>query len=523
MHRRGKIILTSALAALAGMAMLFASIAWVLWRESVASEEVYGRNLAASLGASTERIFLDARDMLMALDKVQAVPCSGEHLRLMQEAAIARPYIRAIGYWRATERLCGVGVLPSEGLKPAHADRIYDSGLIAWWPSPQTAIGGVQLFLMRFGDHDVVIDPRLLLDLGSTQNRQAVLWVENLRMSATPWDVALPTPDSLPMGVTLDRKDGTVVSRYSDNKILPIDVVAMEPIDNFWSRHARMLATGGIVGVLLVAAWFYVFLRFYRYRLSLAAELREALEAGQIQAHYQPVMELKSGRCVGAEALARWQREDGEWVSPALFIPVAEKEGMIQDVTLAMLKIVIRDMQAVLTGFLGISININLAPDDLKNDRVGRELMASLAAAALSPHTIKLEITERALVNSDTSRSLIREFRQRGHQVAIDDFGTGYSSLSYLQSFELDVLKIDKSFVDAIGTEAATSQVIVHVIEMAKSLGLTTVAEGVETRDQLDWLIAHDVPFGQGYLFSHALPAAAFGEFLRANRLDHAA
>jgi sensor c-di-GMP phosphodiesterase-like protein len=135
---------------------------------------------------------------------------------------------------------------------------------------------------------------------------------------------------------------------------------------------------------------------------------------------------------------------------------------------------------------------------------------------------IKLEITERALVNTETSRLLIRDFRQRGHQVAVDDFGTGYSSLSYLQSFELDVLKIDKSFVDAIGTEAATSQVIVHVIEMAKSLGLATIAEGVETRDQLDWLIAHEVAFGQGYLFSHALPAAAFAEFLRANRHDHA-
>ena len=523
MRRRGKIILTSALAALVGMAMLFASIGWVLWRESVASEEVYARDLAASLGASTERIFLDARDMLMTLDQLQVAHCSKEHVTAMQDAAIARPYVRAIGYWRATERLCGVGVLPEDGLKPAHADRIYDSGLIAWWPSPQTTIGGVQLFLMRFGDHDVVIDPRLLLDLGSMQNRQAVLWVENLRMSAFPWDVALPMPNSLAPGVTLDRKNGSVVSRFSHNDILPIDVVAMEPLDNFWSRHSRMLLTGAILGMLVVAAWFYVFLRFYRYQLSLGAELRDALAADQIQVHYQPVIELSTGRCVGAEALARWQRENGDWVSPASFIPVAEKEGFIQDITLAVMKVTVREMQSILTEFPGTSININLAPDDLKNDRVGRELSASLAASGLSPRMIKLEITERALVNSETSRLLIRDFRQRGHQVAVDDFGTGYSSLSYLQSFELDVLKIDKSFVDAIGTEAATSQVIVHVIEMAKSLGLVTVAEGVETRDQLDWLIAHGVPFGQGYFFSHAIPAAAFGEFLRTNRHDHAA
>jgi sensor c-di-GMP phosphodiesterase-like protein len=127
------------------------------------------------------------------------------------------------------------------------------------------------------------------------------------------------------------------------------------------------------------------------------------------------------------------------------------------------------------------------------------------------------------LINSDTSRALIRNFRSLGHQIAVDDFGTGYSSLSYLQSFELDVLKIDKSFVDAIGTEAATSQVIVHVIEMAKSLGLATVAEGVQTPEQVVWLTAHGVTFGQGYLFSKPLSAGDFLEFFRSNQRRRAA
>lgn len=517
MSRREKIMFGGALFGLIGVAALFLSIMWYLWKESVASEEIYAGGLAASLGQRTEHIFVDTRDMLSGFDQLKMPRCSPEHLQAMQNAAISRPYIRAIGYWQATERMCGIGFLPPDGLKPPRADRIYDTGVIAWWPKPQTEIGGIQLFLMRFGDHDVAIDPRMLLDLGPMQNRQAGLWVENLRMSAIPWDAELPAPKSLPVGVTVDRDKARVISHFSHSGVVPIDVIAIEPIDNFWGRHSQSLTIGAALGLLLVGVWVYLILRFSRYQLSMATELRQALSAGRIRVQYQPVIELASGRCVGAEALARWERESGESVSPDVFIPIAEQAGMIQDVTLSVMNTMVQDMKQMLTEFPKMSVNLNLAPDDLKNDRIGIELNKCLAAANLSPGAIKLEITERALVNSETSRALIRQFRSNGHQVAIDDFGTGYSSLSYLQSFELDVLKIDKSFVDAIGTEAATSQVIVHVIEMAKSLGLDTVAEGVETEEQAKWLIEHGVNFGQGFLFSQSLAAADFLEFFRKN------
>jgi len=521
MHRRSRIVFGSTLAALIGVALLFGSVIWFLWNESVTSEEAYAGGLAATLGERTGHIILDTRDMLAGFDRLTAERCSPEHLQTLQNAAVSRPYIRAIGYWRAADRLCGVGFVPHAGIKPTRADRIYDTGVIAWWPSAQTEVGGVQLFLMRFGDHDVAIDPRLLLDLGPMQHRQAGLWVENLRMAAIPSDAELPAPATLPIGVTVDRKHGQVISHFSRNEILPIDVVAIEPIDNFWNRHAQTLAIGAGVGLLLVAAWIYLVLRFSRHQLSLATELREALAAGRIKVHYQPVIDLASGRCVGAEALARWERENGEPVSPDIFIPVAEEVGVVQEVTIAVLRVATREMRKLLLDFPGMSVNLNLAPDDLKNDRIGTEIARCLAEAGLPPDALKLEITERALINSDISRALIREFRSRGHQVAVDDFGTGYSSLSYLQSFELDVLKIDKSFVDAIGTEAATSQVIVHVIEMAKSLGLATVAEGVQTPEQVVWLLAHGVSFGQGFIFSTPLPAGDFLEFFRANRRIH--
>jgi sensor c-di-GMP phosphodiesterase-like protein len=517
MQRRRKILFGAAIAALLGVAVVFSSLLWLLWNESVASETAVTGGLAAALGRAVDNTFEDARGMLAGLDELQVPRCSEEHLRAMQDAAISRPYVRAIGYWQAAKRVCGVGLLPSEGLRPPRADRVYPGGVVAWWPGPQTEYGGVQLFLMRLGDHDVAIDPRLLLDMGSSQNRQAVLWVDHLRMSASPWDVTLPPPESLPLGVSIDHVHGRLISRFTHNELLPIDVLASESMDTFLQRHSVGLFAAAGFGLLLAAGWIYVILRFSRHRLSLASELRQGLTTPSLAVKYQPVVELATGRCVGAEALARWERENGERVGPGIFVPVAEEAGLMQDLTCAVLRIAIRDASLMRQEFPEIGINVNLSADDLKNDRTDRELVRLLGAASLSPGAIKLEITERALINSDVSRALIREFRRRGHQVAIDDFGTGYCSLAYLQTFDLDVLKIDKLFVVAIGTEAATSQVIGHVIEMAKSLHLDTVAEGIETPEQVEWLTRQGVRLGQGFLFSRPLTLDEFLQFLRAN------
>jgi len=169
------------------------------------------------------------------------------------------------------------------------------------------------------------------------------------------------------------------------------------------------------------------------------------------------------------------------------------------------------------------TVSLDLAGDSLHRrgyrDPHGRPvapLKENVAAGS-----IKLEITERALVNSDTGRRVICTLREQGHEVAIDDFGTGYSSLSYLESFELDTLKIDKSFVDTIGTEAVTSHVIHHVIELAKSLDLSIVAEGIETEEQAKWLKSRGVRYGQGYLYSEPLSALEFEEFFGERRDAH--
>lgn len=505
MLRRERKLIGITLAAVAGVVLLLGALLWVLWSDSIETETAVAGRFASALGERTEAILLDTRDLLAEFDRLPDTRCSSGHLQAMQDAAISRPWLRAIGHWRGVERLCSVGFLQSRELKPTRADRIYESGVVAWWPSEQTEVGGVRLFLMRFGDHDAAIDPRMLIEIGPLQQRQVGLWVENLPLATQPVDADLPNPRTLATGVSIDAEAGRIVSHFSHRALLPVDVVAIEPFASFWQRNMRTLVISGVIAVLLSAAWIDLMRRYSRQRLSLDAELHESVARGQIGVQYQPVVSLCTGKCIGAEALARWTRDNGEAVSPETFIPIAERTGLVSQITLAVLSTVIHDLSKLRRLQPSLHINLNLSAHDLKDERFAAALGERLQRADVPPGAITLEITERALVDSDIARGMVHRFRQNGHRVAVDDFGTGYSSLSYLETFELDVLKIDRSFVEAIEKGSASSSVIEHVIGMARSLGLETVAEGVQTEAQRQWLLAHGVNAAQGFLFSPPL------------------
>ena len=516
-RKTNKLLIGFLAGAFIGVLALFVFFTWFIWRGSFISEEKRIGSLAESLGLYTESSIIDARDMLDRFNKLEVRRCSREHLTAMQEAAISMPYIRAIGYWKANKWICGAGFIQGVGLTPPRADRIYENGVIAWWPGPHTDIGGVQLFLMRYGEHDVAIDPRMLLDAVPLKDQQAGLWVEGLPMSFNPPNAILPDPATLNPGLTVDKQNELIVSRFSLGKILPIDIVAIQPMQKFWERYQPTLFAIVLFGLALLAVWIYASMRYFQHRVSLATELRIAVKTQKITVVYQPIVDLTSNRCIGAEALARWQRNDGEMVSPDIFIPVAEEAGLISDITLIVLKKILQELGEQLREKPDLSINLNLSSHDLESNSLAGDIAAELDNQKIPALAIKMEITERALINSDLARDKINYFRSLGHRVAIDDFGTGYSSLSYLQSFELDTLKIDKAFVDAIEAEAVTSGVITHVIEMAKSLDLDMVAEGIESREQMEWLRNHGVDFGQGYFISRPLSARDFKRYIHHN------
>jgi sensor c-di-GMP phosphodiesterase-like protein len=264
------------------------------------------------------------------------------------------------------------------------------------------------------------------------------------------------------------------------------------------------------VGAFLAAFIVGIVAWFSRKRLSPLGELTLAVQNREFIVHYQPIVDLKTGQCVGGEALVRWQRPDGSLVKPDLFIPLAEDSGLIQPITDQIIETVIRDLGKLLLTDRALHISVNLSTEDVKTGRVLPVLEKALQHTGILTRQIWLEMTERSFLEIDVARSTVVKARELGHAIAIDDFGTGYSSLQYLEGLPLDALKIDKSFVDTIGRSTATSSVTSHIIDMAKTLNLVIIAEGVETREQWDYLRSRNVDLGQGFFFAKPMPASEF-------------
>ncbi|MBU1664888.1 MAG: EAL domain-containing protein, partial [Gammaproteobacteria bacterium] len=242
--------------------------------------------------------------------------------------------------------------------------------------------------------------------------------------------------------------------------------------------------------------------------------LRHALEAGELSMHYQPQLSA-DGRVVGAEALMRWNSAELGQVPPMRFIPVAEKNGLIAALGDFALCEASRQCAAWrLSIDPDFRIAVNLSAAQFRNEKLTEKVVGALEKFALPGSALELEITE-TVVMEDVARgqSVLKSLKDQGCRLAIDDFGTGYSSLAYLKRFPMDVLKIDKSFVDGLGADHDDTAVAQAIIGLAKSLRLEVVAEGVETREQLDCLIQLAGAEGfiaQGYYFAKPMPAAEF-------------
>ncbi|NEX22605.1 EAL domain-containing protein [Thiorhodococcus mannitoliphagus] len=257
--------------------------------------------------------------------------------------------------------------------------------------------------------------------------------------------------------------------------------------------------------------------QFARERLMLEASLRNAIANDELEVYYQPQLDLRDGRLVGAEALVRWRHPSRGIVSPDGFIGVAEETGIILELGRRVLELACRQMRAWLDSALmptNATIAVNLSARQFDDLSLGDEILRILTDVGLDPRRLELEITESLLVTHRVNAEpLLHRLRAEGIGVAIDDFGTGYSSLSYLKRLPITKLKIDRAFVADIPSDRDAVAITGAVISLAQSLGLEVLAEGIETLEQQTFLSSGGCRLGQGYLFARPMPARSFEDF----------
>ena len=242
-----------------------------------------------------------------------------------------------------------------------------------------------------------------------------------------------------------------------------------------------------------------------------ARRLRHALDHAALEVHYQPIVDLGSDAVVGVEALCRWQDSAGVNVPPSVFIPLAERTGVILGVGRFVLRETTRQCAAwAALGLDHLVANVNVSAEQLSDPAFLSDVSAALADSGLRPGQLCLEITETTIIrNPEAALATVSAAHSLGILIALDDFGTGHSSLAYLKDFPIDVIKIDRSFVAEMDHDAKCSTLVLAIIEMARALGATSIAEGIERQSQLDSLRTLGCEGGQGFLLGRPGPAPA--------------
>jgi sensor c-di-GMP phosphodiesterase-like protein len=439
-------------------------------------------------------------------------PCSEDNIERMRRISILSTRVHTFGYVSGDRLICSSGGSFGQGVDLGPVD----------YTTPYPASFRVNVeFPFAKGSKFVVVESRgyvaviakdLLVDWKMTEQDAAIAAISTFTpRSLSSRGVIRPewfgVNPSLHETTFLDSGYIVAISRSTKYRIGTIVALPIAHVTDRTKSFAMVLAPVGAVAGLLLA---FAILYLGRIQLELPAVIRAALRRKEFYLLYQPIVELSTGNWVGAEALIRWKRRNGEIVGPDLFIPAAEQAGLIQRITERVLELVTQDAVDLFHRHPDFYLSINVSPADLHSAHTVELLQQLARTLNAGPNNLIVEATERGLVKADEGKEVIRAIRAAGIRVAIDDFGTGYSSLSYLESFELDFLKIDRDFVESVGTGAATSHVAEHIIEMAKALKLELIAEGIETEAQARYLRGHGVRFAQGFLYAKPM---AFSEF----------
>ncbi|MCG7509102.1 EAL domain-containing protein [Mesorhizobium retamae] len=515
MERSHIVIFACIVAALCAVLPILAAF-YVSWTLAVSREQARLKELAEYAVTRADAVFDDATRALKAADHLVAPACSPEHVAAMRAIVITTRSIEDIGYFANGQLICNSWGAPDVAVARPKAEFTAANGVSVTKLQLRIA-NDAPMIDFRFRSYSVVTDPARLADvLAGTGTSLAIATQDGMIVAA----LNDPDPDTVKRIVANPQGDVDTQMLSAAARGRAWVAVALSPeiglVMDMNREQLLLLSLGVLIAALMIGLVVWV----SRRRLSLRGELAIAVGRREFVVHYQPIIELKSGICVGAEALVRWRRPDGQMEQPDIFIPIAEESGLIKDITDQVIENVMKDLGGLLAADRSLHVAINLAAVDIHSGRVLQVIQRALAGTNVLAQQIWLEATERGFMDVTSASATIDEARRLGHSVAIDDFGTGYSSLQYLKDLPLDALKIDKSFVGTVGLDAATSSITPHIIDMAKTLDLLIVAEGIEQQRQADYLVEHGVQYGQGWFFSKPLAAADFAAFYHARQKE---
>ncbi|WP_321781820.1 EAL domain-containing protein [Paraburkholderia sp. J94] len=477
------------------------------------------REFANKAVMRAELVTYQAFAALSDLDRIPGPVCSPDRLHQAARVVYNYRYVQDAGAYGDGHYLCSplLGDISTKNIALPPPDYRSADGYLVWFrqKSPLSDVRK-DIQIGRNGNY-VSVDSGSYVDLIDPARRPiaAIQITTGTLMAISPGVDPAEMLDAWKYGG--DVKSDQWYYAVAQSATRPLGVVVRSPRGSVLGDWPKVLATWLAVGVVVAAAFGWLVYRRITRQLSFPATLEWAIARRKIDVVYQPVVRLADGECVGVEALVRWTL-NGRAISPDVFVRVAEDNRLIQPLTDLVLEKTLAQLVSLLVANPAFYVTINVSAEDLSSLRFLNRLDASLAGTGIAPQQIRIEATERSFMNHDTTRGVIAAFRAAGHPVYIDDFGTGYSSLAYLQTFEVDVLKIDKSFVDTVVQESASSVVAPHIIAMAHELNVEIVAEGVESAAQAAWLRERGVQYGQGWYYAKAMAAQELVRWIGQNR-----
>jgi sensor c-di-GMP phosphodiesterase-like protein len=510
--KRQKVGAIVAVALFAGLSLLFNY--WVDRFVTVQGHEEVAAMAQRKTALADERIDRVV-DILSKLRQRGVDSCDPPHMQILQQTALSFSMVKDIVvFGDQGEILCST--LGTAG----------ERKLVASQPAPVDP--NVVLEVLTMSD---AIGPMLRVRLlARDSGRDMALTILGSRLISRRSEMS-PTGDgyravSMRDGTVIDQAERPEVVEVSEDRFVASHVSERYGIATTASlgrasmeadaARLRLFGLGIFVSIalLLMAA---LFLMSRRQRDNPIAEMERALDAGEFVPYYQPIMDLVTGKLRGGEVLIRWRKPDGSTVSPAVFIPLAESSGIILDMTRTLMRRVRQEIGPAFAGRPHLKICFNLAAQHFQDDDIVRDIRDIFGRGPIAMSQIVLEVTERQPIeNLAETRRLIATLQQLGVRMALDDVGTGHSGLSYILKLGVDIIKIDKMFVDAIGIDRSSTTIIETLVDLAHNMRMDIVAEGVETFEQVVCLRERGIRAAQGFVFAPPLPGASFLQLIEA-------